>query len=411
MSTVLYNPYLHLKALKPIFVQVLSKDYLAKKLKSDFTVVIVVKNEASSINSLLVSIDVQSISPRQIIIVDGGSTDSTTQIIARFHAKSKLPIALYSMPESSISEGANFGIVNANTELIVTLHAGCILDKNCFANLIGPFEEGKDTDLVGGIYHSKHEKPANYLVPDWEAVDWFSFIPSSRVCCFKKSIAIQAGLFPTDLLVGEDTYFFVKYRSLSESWVINKNASLSWDAPATFKSYAKVLHKYAAGDGISGLGDYLYYTHYRAFEHAGDKNKQIYIAGYKDGKKQRYGHLFYKERIKGILIIFADQMMYKNATQTKLLELIKKYISKKWHIIYLSPTLPSDSSSGQQGIYLPLDIAKIDLISLETFVPSMLSPYLRNHPIPVDILNRYHGFLWRYKVLLTTLLYTDIIKR
>ncbi len=407
----LLNPYLNLQALRPIQVESVSKDYSRTKLNSDFTAVIVVRNEADSIASLLMSIENQSILPAKIFLIDGGSTDNTVKIINRYKKTSKLPLEICVMPFSTISEGANFGIANASTELIITLHAGCILDHNCFANLIGPISADSGIDLVAGLYHSPHQSSVKYLVPDWEAIDWYNFIPSSRLCCFKKSIAIEVGLFSADLVVGEDTDFFVKYRSLSKKWVINKNAFLFWDNPSTQELHDRVLYKYAVGDGISGFGDYLYYSHYRSFERTADHNKSVYIAGYKAGKKQRYGHLFYKEKIRGILIIFADSLMYQNHADHKLLSLINKYTLDKWYVLYLAPSLHENLSITQPGIYLPLDLTKVHLLPLEAFLPFTLKSYLANVPLPVNIINNYRGSLWKFKILLTNLLYSATINK
>lgn len=406
----LLNPYLNLQALCPISVETISRDYRAS-INSDFTVVIVVRNEADSILSLLKSIEKQTILPSKIFLIDGGSTDDTIKIIKKYQKNSKLNLSIYKMPESTISEGVNFGIVNAETELIITLHAGCILDHNCFANLVGPISFSRNIDLVGGLYHTQHNNSEDYLIPDWQAIDWYNFIPSSRICCFKKSIAVKAGLFSADLIVGEDTHFFVKYRSLSKNWVFNRNANLFWDNPSTLELHDRVLYKYAVGDGISGFGDYLYYSHYRKFEDSEESPQSIYLKGYKDGKKQRYGHLFYKENIQGILIIFSDSMMYQNLTNHKLLSLISRYIEEKWHVIYVAPTLHEDFSKVHPAIYLPLDLTKVDLVPLETFSPFIIKSYIKNVSLPVKVINNYSGLLWRFKILLTNLLYPDIIKK
>lgn len=407
----LLNPYLNLSALNPINVKAISKNYNPTGTYAGFTVVIVIRNEVDSILALLKSIEAQTIMPSQIVVIDGGSTDDTIKIIKKYQKNSRLNLAVYELPGSTISEGANFGIVNASTELIVTLHAGCVLDSHCFANLVGPITSARSIDLVAGLYHSKHRDSENYLIPDWQAIDWGNFIPSSRICCFKKSIALQAGLFASDLIVGEDTYFFVKYRALSRKWIINQNAFLYWDNPNTLETHDRVLYKYAVGDGISGFGDYLYYSHYRLFEGKDEHQKNVYLKGYKDGKKQRYGHLFYKEKIRGILIIFSDLMMYQNLTNSKLLSLINQYIADKWHVIYLAPTLQQNFSIVQPTVYLPLDLTKVNLLPLETFFPFVIKSYLTNIPLPVKIINQYSGSLWRYKVLLTNLLYPVIIKQ
>jgi len=407
----LLNPHLNLRALKPIQVKVISKDYEVSNINSSFTVVVVVRNEADSISGLLKSIETQTLAPSQVFVIDGGSTDDTVKILNNYKKNSKLPLSIYIMPSSTISEGANFGIANSSTELIITLHAGCVLGPNCFANLVGPISTNSKIDLVGGIYHPQHQNPEKYLVPDWNAIDWDNFIPSSRICCFKKSIATQAGLFASDLIVGEDTYFFVQYRSHSKYWVINRSAYLYWDSPDSLDLHDRVLYKYAVGDGISGLGNYLYYSHYRNFEGSGVHNKDIYIKGYKAGHKQRLGHLFYKEKIKGILIIFSNLMMYQNRLNYKLLSLINAHIAKRWHIIYLSPTLREDIAKEHQPIYLPIDLTKIDLLPIETYSPSSIKSYLSTYPVPVKIVNNYKGLLWKYKAILTKLLYPAIIKK
>ena len=67
---------------------------------------------------------------REIIIVDGGSTDKTKDIV------SKYPVKLIESERKSIPYQKNLGIKNSMGEIVAFTDADCVVDKNCLKYLI-----------------------------------------------------------------------------------------------------------------------------------------------------------------------------------------------------------------------------------------------------------------------------------
>src|SRR5260221_12583418 len=82
-------------------------------------------NEEKSIEKLLKSILSQTKVPDEIVIVDGGSTDKTVEIIKKF-GKAKLIIS----KGASISRGRNLAVKNAKYSMIAMTDAGCVCERH-----------------------------------------------------------------------------------------------------------------------------------------------------------------------------------------------------------------------------------------------------------------------------------------
>src|SRR3972149_11146039 len=106
-----------------------------------------VLNEEESVQELIDSIINQSVMPDEIIIVDGGSTDSTTEVImAKIKNDSNLNLKLF-IKKGNRSIGRNKAIEESSGDIILSTDAGCILEKNWVKNILEPFKN-KKTDIV-----------------------------------------------------------------------------------------------------------------------------------------------------------------------------------------------------------------------------------------------------------------------
>ncbi len=69
------------------------------------SIVVTVRDEAASIDELLTALHGQTVQPREIVVVDGGSTDGT---VARLRTwADRLPLQIIDAPGASISAGRN----------------------------------------------------------------------------------------------------------------------------------------------------------------------------------------------------------------------------------------------------------------------------------------------------------------
>ena len=115
------------------------------------TVLMTVKNEPDGCAATLRSLDYQTHAPDEIVIVDGGSTDDTVQVIRSFAAFNPR-IKLIEAPGANIACGRNIGTRAATCEIIATTDSGCRAEPQWLEKLMQPFEENPDTEFVAGFY-------------------------------------------------------------------------------------------------------------------------------------------------------------------------------------------------------------------------------------------------------------------
>jgi len=213
-----------------------------------------VKNEIENIEEFLRSIIEQTKKPDEFIIVDGGSTDGTYEILKKYAKKYKW-IRVFQVNKASIGKGRNFAIEKAKNEIIACSDAGCILDKNWLENIIKPFRNSK-VDVVVGIYKPYYTNDFEYfqgliVVPDPENIFMSPFRMSSRSIAFKKSVWKKVGGYP-DLTTGEDTEFNLKLMKSNCKFAFAKDAIVYWKMRKSLKEFVKQFYKYGVGDRKSG---------------------------------------------------------------------------------------------------------------------------------------------------------------
>ncbi len=264
-----YNPYSYIDFLKSIKVHAINKSFPKNDVveKTPFSIITTLLNEAEGVSVFIESLAHQTLIPDEIIIVDGGSTDGTIDLIETASKTLKLSVKLIASPGCSIAAGRNIAIAEATHPFIIVVDAGCHLDKNLCNNLVGVFSDYPDADLVGGVYQpTAAAKSAHHFVPEWSTNDWQRFLPSSRNLLIRKEIWEKTGGYPEFLSkTGEDTLFDISYRRHSKLWIFNQAAFVHWNGPSNMAAALKLAESYGYGDGESGFGDERFYPDYKHY--------------------------------------------------------------------------------------------------------------------------------------------------
>jgi GT2 family glycosyltransferase len=365
------SPYHQIKLLKDIDIKVIDTHYSTDDLKSSFSLVTTVKNECDNIVEFLKSIENQSLRPGDVVVVDGGSTDNTVDLIRSYINHSSLTIKLIRGFDLNIAQGRNKGVKNSLHDIIVFVDAGCKVDVNFCRNLIGPMNEDKTVDLVGGIYYPiQYSNSSKELIPDWSSEDmnwWKSFLPSARSQAVRKSNFYRCGGFPEYLtLTGEDTIFDINYRRFSNKWVYNKKAFVYWNAPMNQEHALKLWKSYGKGNGENGVGDFDFYPQMIEYK----KNKLIqnetpmgsFFEGYIYGRENRSRIEISRRRIKGVLLVLAEKSFASLKTGDRLFRKCQKYIDDNYKIIYVYA-----KHIEQKKRYFNLDYSLIELYRYDHF--------------------------------------------
>lgn len=108
-------------------------------------VVIPAYNAAATLGLCLSAVQAQSVPPREIFVVDDGSTDDTAALARRFG------VSYIRMHRQGPAAARNAGAKRADTEIVAFTDADCIPERDWLAKLAAAFAH-TDAAAVGGSY-------------------------------------------------------------------------------------------------------------------------------------------------------------------------------------------------------------------------------------------------------------------
>jgi glycosyltransferase involved in cell wall biosynthesis len=204
-----------------------------------YSIIVPAYNEEEDIVSTLESL-IRLEGPKEIIIVDDASTDSTAKIVSSYQNKG---VRLLQQRENKgRCEARNRGITEAQGDVVIILNADVQLPLN-FLNLLDKhYSAGADYVLVDAKISNTDKLFPRYLQSQHEWLyhdaDWIQW--TEGFSC-KKSAALAAGLFPSGfpipLTSGEDGYFGDQLKLKGFKKVIDTSIAVTHIAPASFKGY------------------------------------------------------------------------------------------------------------------------------------------------------------------------------
>jgi len=232
------------------------------------SLILTVKNEAEALPRLLDSIAAQTRPPDEIVVVDGGSTDATLEVL-RARAQD-LPLTILSAPGANISQGRNLAIRTARGDIICATDAGVRLDPNWVAELVAPFETAtRHDEPASSALQSSVDVVSGFFVPDPHGVFETAlaattlpvladivpdkFLPSSRSIAFRKRAWEQVGGYPEWLDFCEDLIFDFALRRAGLRFVFAPRALAHFRPRANLRAFFKQYYQYARGDGKANL--------------------------------------------------------------------------------------------------------------------------------------------------------------
>ncbi|MEO8581965.1 MAG: glycosyltransferase [Patescibacteria group bacterium] len=218
------------------------------------TVVIPLLNEVLSLDALLHALMKQTLSPTEVILVDGGSKDGSIEKIQEWQQK-KLSFNLVLLEKlgANRSVARNFGIKEARTEVIALTDAGCKPKADWLEKLTTPFIDEERTEVVAGFYDPAPQNWWEDVLADYTCTrDWNfqpnTFLPSSRSLAITKTIWHKVGGYPEHLNTCEDLIFAEKLKNKSKHWQVVKEAQVIWNQPHNLSELSQKIFGYATGD-------------------------------------------------------------------------------------------------------------------------------------------------------------------
>ncbi len=222
------------------------------------SLIVTVLNEARSLPALLDTIAAQTRQPDEVVVCDGGSTDGTLDVL---RGETRFPVRVIERPGCNISQGRNFAIEAATSEVIASTDAGVRLDPQWLEKLVekaGQDDTRSVSHAVAGFFlpdvHTPFEIAMGATVlPQLREIDPAKFLPSSRSVAFTKTAWQAVGGYPEWLDYCEDLIFDFALRDKFGAFAFAPEAVAYFKPRSSIKSFFKQYYLYARGDGKANL--------------------------------------------------------------------------------------------------------------------------------------------------------------
>ena len=166
-------------------------------MSKDVTVIIPVLNEEAALDKLLPALwKLQNGNVKEILVVDGGSSDTSRQVARKHQAR------VLSAPKKGRAIQMNFGAKNAGTNILYFLHADTTPLSDFDSAIIGQIHKGADAGCFRLRFDDAH--------PALKFYAWFTRFPSTLLrfgdqsLFVKKELFEKIGGFDESLIVMED---------------------------------------------------------------------------------------------------------------------------------------------------------------------------------------------------------------
>ncbi len=222
------------------------------------SVIIPVRNEEESIGSLLDALLSQSLPPTEIVITDGGSTDSTAVIIQNYIDQGA-PVRLIRTTRALPGRGRNLAVAHSSSEWLAFMDAGVHPDKKWLEFLAEAVAPESAIDVVYGSYEPRTDTffkecaAITYVSPLTEVEGSMMrerFIASALM---RRGVWETVGGFPEHLRSAEDLLFMKKVEATDFRIALAPRAMVQWDLQPNFWRTFKRFTIYARNNIRAGL--------------------------------------------------------------------------------------------------------------------------------------------------------------
>lgn len=215
-----------------------------------------VYNEGESIRGLMDSLVMQTRQPDEIVIVDGGSHDSTVAVLESYG--NRLPLRVIVDSGANISRGRNLAIEHARHEIIAVTDAGVRLEPTWLAALLAPFDVDPALPGVSGFFQADPRTAFEAamgatVLPMRQDINPAHFLPSSRSIAFKRDAWQAAGGYPEWLDYCEDLVFDLRLIQQVGALPFAPDAIVHFRPRTSLRAFYRQYYLYARGDGKADL--------------------------------------------------------------------------------------------------------------------------------------------------------------
>lgn len=181
------------------------------------SVIIPTYNSATFISEAIESVLMQSYSPYEIIIIDDGSTDGTEEIVKKFGTK----VQYVYQENQGPSPARNKGIKMANGNYVAFIDADDVWMPESLSCHVDQFKEFNNLDIsIGLTCKMGFNKTSDIDIK--KAKQESALHLSLCASLIKKSVFNDVGFFDEDLILSQDTDWFLRAREAEKRIAISR---------------------------------------------------------------------------------------------------------------------------------------------------------------------------------------------
>ncbi len=183
---------------------------------------------------------------KELVIIDGGSTDKTLEIIKKYQA-TNLNIKLFNNPSKFVPFALNKALSETSGDPVIRLDAHTVYADDYFVKILETFSKS-NADIVGGPMRAKGTTPFQKAVADATSTSFGigdssfhneeheGFVDSVYLGAWKRSIFKDVGMFDTDMIRNQDDEFHYRAKSLGKTIYLNPEIKSFYSPRSTFRS-------------------------------------------------------------------------------------------------------------------------------------------------------------------------------
>ena len=202
-----------------------------------FSIIIPTYNEAADIEATLDAVGAQRLRPREVVVVDGGSTDGTLDILRRRAAADGI-VVIEEGARRGVAAARNRGLRAATGDVVVLLNADVMPEPDFLERLAFVYRGGTDMLSVNARVANTRDITARFLQAEHEVLYAADRVGWTEGFSCRREAALGAR-FPEEIpgLGGEDVEFFDRLRAGGASWKVDYSITVPHRAPSTLRGF------------------------------------------------------------------------------------------------------------------------------------------------------------------------------
>lgn len=186
----------------------------------DISVVIPLYNKSAEIARALSSVLAQTMPPREIIVVDDGSTDDGVDKVEAFDSPL---LRIIRQENQGVSVARNVGIKAAESRWVALLDGDDVWCADFLSSMATLIDQYPNCGAYGSAFYIEQgdervaaDTPSEEGIVDFfaEAMHHFVLIPSATI--LRRDLVLELGGFPEGMRLGEDQYLWTKIARVSD---------------------------------------------------------------------------------------------------------------------------------------------------------------------------------------------------